>query len=138
MNSRCETLIILILSLVLYIKKYLAYKKGVFYLYLQAPYDSSIAHWKNLMSTKPAVQKPLFLTIIQIFLGLALLSLSTHLALESTLYLEVLNQNGLNQYHTFGLLVCLSFISGVFLIAQQVLTQDQASIDDHFSRAVNY
>ena len=90
------------------------------------------------MSTKPTVQKPLFPTIIQIFLGLALLSLSTHLALESTLYLEVLNQNGLNQYHTFGLLVCLSFISGVFLIAQHVLTQDQASIDDHFSRAVNY
>ena len=90
------------------------------------------------MSTKPAVQKPLFLTIIQIFLGLALLSLSTHLALESTLYLEALNQNGLNQYHAFGLLVCLSFISGVFLIAQHVLTQDQASIDDHFSRAVNY
>lgn len=138
MNSRCKTLIILILSLVLYIKKYLAYKKGVFYLYLQAPYDSSIANWKNLMPTKPAVQKPLFLTIIQIFLGLALLSLSTHLALESTLYLEVLNQNGLNQYHAFGLLVCLSFISGVFLIAQHVLTQDQASIDDHFSRAVNY
>ena len=90
------------------------------------------------MSTKPAVQKPLFLTITQIFLGLALLSLSTHLALESTLYLEVLEQNGLNQYHAFGLLVCLSFISGVFLIAQHVLTQDQASIDDHFSRAVNY
>ena len=90
------------------------------------------------MSTKPTVQKPLFLTIIQIFLGLALLSLSTHLALESTLYLEALNQNGLNQYHAFGLLVCLSFISGVFLIAQHVLTQDRASINDHFSRAVNY
>jgi hypothetical protein len=90
------------------------------------------------MSTKPAVQKPLFLTIIQIFLGLALLSLSTHLALESSVYLEVLNQSGLNQYHAFGALVCLSFISGVFLIAQHVLTQDQASIDDHFIQALNY
>ncbi len=90
------------------------------------------------MSAKPAAQKPLFLTITQIFLGLALLSLSTHLALESSLYLEVLNQSGLNQCHAFGLLVCLSFISGVFLIAQHVLTQDQASIDDHFNRVVNY
>jgi hypothetical protein len=90
------------------------------------------------MSTKPAVQKPLFLTVIQIFLGLALLSLSTHLALESSLYLEALNQSGLNQYHAFGVLVCLSFITGIFLIAQHVLSQDQASIDDHFNQAVNY
>ncbi len=90
------------------------------------------------MSTKPTVQKPLFLTIIQIFLGLTLLSLSTHLALESTLYLEVLNQNGLNQYHAFGLLVSLSFISGVFLIAQYVLSQNQDSIDENLNKALNY
>jgi hypothetical protein len=90
------------------------------------------------MSAKSPAQKPLFLSIIQIFLGLALLSLSTHLALESTLYLEVLNRNGLNQYHAFGLLVCLSFISGVFLIAQHVLSQDQDSIDEHLNKALNY
>ena len=35
------------------------------------------------MSIKTTTAKPLFLTITQIFLGLALLSLSTHLALES-------------------------------------------------------
>lgn len=90
------------------------------------------------MSAKPTVQKPLFLTIIQIFLGLALLSLSTHLALESASYLEVLNQSGLNQYHAFGVLVALSFISGVFLIAQHVLSQDETSIDEHFSKALTY
>ena len=90
------------------------------------------------MSAKPAVQKPLFLTITQIFLGLALLSLSTHLALDSALYLDALNQGGLNQYHAFGVLVCLSFISGVFLIAQHVLTQDQASVDEHFNKALNF
>lgn len=90
------------------------------------------------MSTKPTVQKPLFLTIIQIFLGLALLSLSTHLALESASYLEVLNQSGLNQYHAFGVLVALSFISGVFLIAQHVLSQDETSIDEHFNKALTY
>jgi hypothetical protein len=90
------------------------------------------------MSAKSPAQKPLFLSITQIFLGLALLSLSTHLALESTLYLEVLNRNGLNQYHAFGLLVCLSFISGVFLIAQHVLSQDQDSIDEHLNKALNY
>lgn len=90
------------------------------------------------MSIKPAAQKSVFLTIIQIFLGLALLSLSTHLALESTIYLEALNQRGLNQYHAFGLLVCLSFISGVFLIAQHVLSQDQDGIDEHFSKALTY
>lgn len=90
------------------------------------------------MSTKPTVQKPLFLMIIQIFLGLALLSLSTHLALESASYLEVLNQSGLNQYHAFGVLVALSFISGVFLIAQHVLSQDETSIDEHFNKALTY
>ena len=93
---------------------------------------------ENPMSAKPTVQKPLFLTITQIFLGLALLSLSTHLALESALYLDALNQSGLNQYHAFGVLVCLSFISGVFLIAQHVLTQDEASIDEHFNKALLY
>jgi hypothetical protein len=66
------------------------------------------------------------------------LSLSTHLALESNRYLEVLNQGGLNQYHAFGLLVCISFISGVFLIAQHVLSQDSASIDEHFNKASSY
>jgi hypothetical protein len=76
--------------------------------------------------------------IIQIFLGVALLSLSTHLALESARYLDALNQSGLNQYHAFGVLVCLSFISGIFLIAQHVLTQDEASIDEHFNKALTY
>ena len=90
------------------------------------------------MSTKTATEKPVFLTIIQIFLGLALLSLSTHLALEGDRYLEVLNQSGLNQYHAFGLLVCLSFLSGVFLIAQHVLSQESDSIDEHFDKALTY
>ena len=90
------------------------------------------------MSNKPVAQKPLFLSVIQIFLGLALLSLSTHLALESALYLDALNQSGLNQYHVFGLLVSLSFISGVFLIAQHVLSQDQDSIDENLNKALNY
>jgi hypothetical protein len=90
------------------------------------------------MPAKTTTAKPLFLTITQIFLGLALLSLSTHLALEGNRYLEVLNQNGLNQYHAFGLLVYLSFLSGVFLIAQHVLTQDSASIDEYFDRDLTY
>ena len=90
------------------------------------------------MSTTPTSEKSLFLTLTQILLGLALLSLSTHLALESSRYLEVLNQNGLNQYHAFGLLVCLSFLAGVFLIAQYVLTQDRAVLDEGFERAVTY
>ncbi len=90
------------------------------------------------MSTKTTTAKPLFLTIIQIFLGLSLLSLSTHLALESNRYLEVLNESGLNQYHAFGLLVCLSFFSGVFLIGQHVLSQDSDSIDEHFDKALSY
>ncbi|CAM3784535.1 hypothetical protein [Polynucleobacter arcticus] len=90
------------------------------------------------MSTKTKTAKPLFLTILQIFLGLALLSLSTHLALESSSYLEALNQSGLNQYHAFGLLVCLSFFSGVFLLAQHVLSQDGTSIDEHFKKALTY
>ncbi|QWD99854.1 hypothetical protein FD967_07345 [Polynucleobacter sp. JS-Mosq-20-D10] len=89
------------------------------------------------MSNKPVAQKSLFLSVIQIFLGVALLSLSTHLAFDGDLYLEVLNRNGLNQYHAFGLLVCLSFVSGVFLIAQQVLTQEAGSVDEHFNQALN-
>jgi hypothetical protein len=91
-----------------------------------------------MMSKKTITEKPLFLIIIQIFLGLALISVSTHLALDSSRYLEVLNQNGLNQYHAFGLLVCISFVSGVFLIAQHVLSQDSASIDEHFDKALTY
>ena len=90
------------------------------------------------MSTKTVTAKPLFLRIFQLFLGLGLLSLSTHLALDGTRYLEVLNKHGLNQYHAFGLLVCLSFLSGVFLIAQHVLSQDTASIDEHFDKALTY
>ena len=90
------------------------------------------------MSKKTITEKPLFLIIIQIFLGLALISVSTHLALDSSRYLEVLNQNGLNQYHAFGLMVCISFVSGVFLIAQHVLSQDSASIDEHFDKALTY
>jgi hypothetical protein len=90
------------------------------------------------MSTKTAAKKTLFLTIIQIFLGLALFSLSTHLALKSDRYLEMLNQSGLNQYHAFGLLVCFSFLSGVFLIAQHVLSQDSDSMDEHFDKALTY
>ncbi|QWE16017.1 hypothetical protein [Polynucleobacter sp. AP-Nino-20-G2] len=90
------------------------------------------------MSTTPISEKSLLLTLTQILLGLALLSLSTHLALESDRYLEVLNQNDLNQYHTFGLLVCLSFLAGVFLIAQHVLTQDRDVLDEGFERAVMY
>jgi hypothetical protein len=90
------------------------------------------------MSTKTVTAKPLFLSIFQLFLGLGLLSLSTHLALDSNRYLEVLNKHGLNQYHVFGLLVCLSFLSGVFLIAQHVLSQDTASIDEHFDKALTY
>lgn len=90
------------------------------------------------MSKQPVVQKPLFISIIQIFLGLALLVLSTHLALDSALYLDSLNGSGLNQYHAFGLLVSLSFISGVFLIAQHVLSHHQDSIDENLSKALNY
>ena len=60
----------------------------------------------------------------QVIAGLALLALSTHLALQSDTYLEVLNQSGLNQYHAFALLVCFSFFAGILLIAQQVLKYD--------------
>ncbi len=90
------------------------------------------------MSIKPTSEKSLFLTLARVLLGLALLSISTHLALEGASYLEVLNQNGLNQFHAFGLLVCISFFSGVFLIAQHVLSQDRAEVDEEFERAVTY
>jgi uncharacterized membrane protein len=90
------------------------------------------------MSSKRTSEKSLFLISAQILLGVALLGLSTHLALESARYLEVLNQNGLNQFHAFGLLVCISFLSGVFLIAQHVLAQDPAEVDEGFERAITY
>jgi hypothetical protein len=90
------------------------------------------------MSAKPGSKSPLFLTIAQISLGVTLLVLSTYLASESANYLAVLNQSGLNQYHAFGLLVCVSFLSGVFLIAQHVLAQDRAQIDERFQKAITY
>lgn len=90
------------------------------------------------MSARSVSEKSLFLTLAQIFLGIALLVLSSHLALNSSSYLEVLNQNDLNQYHAFGLLVCLSFFSGVFLIAQHVLTQDRVQVDEEFEKAISF
>lgn len=90
------------------------------------------------MSTKSVNEKSLLLALVRILLGLALLSISTHLALEGANYLEVLNQNGLNQFHAFGLLVCISFLSGVFLIAQHVLAQDRAEVDEEFEKAIAY
>jgi hypothetical protein len=90
------------------------------------------------MPTKTIAEKPLFMTVIQIFLGLALITISTHLALDSNRYLIVLNQNGLNQHHAFGILVCMSFIAGVFLIAQYVLSQDGGSTDEHFDQALTH
>lgn len=91
-----------------------------------------------MMLAKPVSEKSLFLTLAQIFLGIALLGLSSHLALKSGSYLEVLNQNNLNQYHAFGLLVCLSFLAGVFLVAQQVLNQDRAQADEEFEKAISF
>lgn len=88
------------------------------------------------MSSKTITEKPVFLSIIQILLGLALIGISTYLALDSSRYLEVLNQHGLNQHHAFGLLVCIGFVSGIFLIAHHVLSQNGASIDEHFERAL--
>ncbi|CAM3614717.1 hypothetical protein [Polynucleobacter brandtiae] len=90
------------------------------------------------MITKPATPKPLFFTIAQLFLGLALISLSTHLALDGGRYLEALNESGLNEYHAFGLLVCLSFLSGIFLIAQHVLSQGDSNFDESFDTALPY
>ena len=82
------------------------------------------------MSQKPALDKPFFFTALQLVLGVALLSLSTHLALESKTYLEVLNQSGLNQYHAFALLVCVSFFTGILLIAQQSIKYSAPGLDE--------
>ncbi|BDX21827.1 hypothetical protein TUM22923_11480 [Polynucleobacter sp. TUM22923] len=90
------------------------------------------------MTTKPSPQKHLFLTIAQLFLGLALISLSTHLALDGERYLAALNAGGLNEYHAFGLLVCLSFFSGIFLIAQHVLSQGGSNFGESFDSALLY
>lgn len=90
------------------------------------------------MPTKTITEKPVFMTVIQIFLGLALIAISTHLALDSNRHLVVLNQNGLNQLHAFGLLVCISFIAGVFLIAQCALSQGGAITDEHYDQALTH
>jgi len=65
----------------------------------------------------------------QVIAGIALLALSTYLALQSDTYLEVLNQSGLNQNHAFALWVCFSFFAGILLIAQQVLKHDGEDFD---------
>ena len=70
------------------------------------------------------------LSVAQVIIGIALLALSTHLALASEIYLEVLNEGGLNQYHAFALLVCFSFFAGILLIAQQALKQDTNQFDE--------
>ncbi len=74
----------------------------------------------------------LVLSIAQVIVGVALLVLSTHLAVESEIYLNALNQSGLNQYHVFGLLVCTSFFAGILLIAQQVFHHSANGFDEIF------
>ena len=69
------------------------------------------------------------LSVVQVLVGVALLAISTHLAVESERYLSALNQSGLNQYHAFALLVCVSFFAGILLIAQQVLQHDTNQFD---------
>ncbi|WP_353431823.1 hypothetical protein [Polynucleobacter sp. MWH-UH23A] len=69
-------------------------------------------------------------SVVQVIVGVALLALSTHLAVESEVYLNALEQNGLNQYHVFALLVCTSFFAGILLIAQQVLQNDVNGFDE--------
>lgn len=69
-------------------------------------------------------------SVAQVIVGVALLALSTHLAVESEAYLNALNQSGLNQYHAFALLVCTSFFAGILLIAQQVLRHDVNGFDE--------
>ncbi|MEY4277852.1 MAG: hypothetical protein RI975_1118 [Pseudomonadota bacterium] len=69
------------------------------------------------------------LSVVQVLVGVALLAISTHLAVESERYLSALNQSGLNQYHVFALLVCVSFFAGILLIAQQVLQHDTNQFD---------
>jgi hypothetical protein len=82
------------------------------------------------MSPKPVLDKPFLFTALQVGLGVVLLALSTHLAIESKTYLEVLNQSGLNQYHAFALLVCVSFFAGIFLIAQPALKENVRGFDE--------
>ena len=80
-----------------------------------------MTHFQN---NSQIISKTSLFATAQVIAGIALLALSTHLALQSDTYLEVLNQNGLNQYHAFALLVCFGFFAGILLIAQQVLKHD--------------
>ena len=70
------------------------------------------------------------ISVAQVVVGVVLLALSTHLAVESETYLNALNQSGLNQYHAFALLVCASFFAGILLIAQQALHHDANGFDE--------
>ena len=84
---------------------------------------SPLIHLNQEVGSRKQVSSSLF-TAAQVIIGIALIALSTHLALQAETYLEILNQSGLNEYHAFALLVCFSFIAGVLLIAQQVLKHD--------------
>jgi hypothetical protein len=68
-------------------------------------------------------------SVTQAIVGVALLVVSTSIAVEGERYLSALNQNGLNQYDTFALLVCISFFAGILLIAQQVSRHDANQFD---------
>lgn len=71
-------------------------------------------------------------SVAQAVIGVVLLALSAYFAIESETYLNALNQSGLNQYHAFALLVCISFFAGILLIAQQVSHQDANGFDEIF------
>jgi hypothetical protein len=94
----------------------------------QAIGKATLVHLNHSTDVRKQIMQSLF-SGAQVIAGIALLALSTHLALQSDAYLEVLNQSGLNQYHAFALLVCLSFIAGILLIAQQVLKHDVHDFD---------
>jgi hypothetical protein len=89
---------------------------------------ASLAHLNQTGAIRKQMTQSFF-AIAQVIAGIALLALSTYLALQSDTYLEVLNQSGLNQYHAFALLVCFSFFAGILLIAQQVLKHDVEDFD---------
>jgi succinate dehydrogenase/fumarate reductase cytochrome b subunit len=91
--------------------------------------NSALVDAAQVINARKQLTNSIF-SVVQVVVGVALLALSTHLAVESEIYLNALDQSGLNQYHVFALLVCTSFFAGILLIAQQVLHHDVNGLDE--------
>ena len=72
----------------------------------------------------------IFLPIVQIISGLALLGLSAQIAIQGSSYISALNAYDLNKDNTLTLLVIAGFIGGLSLLAANIKPLNDKKLED--------